>query len=320
MSRPTHSSRRPGWHWSEYWQSGRTEIMTVDTAQGPVTFDPGKAWTSFFTTFQDGARLIDLATGGGQVARLGHAAAVAAGKSLDIVGVDYADLGPNAGDLAPGLRLMGGVPLERLPFPDRSFDGASSQFGIEYADVRLAIGEVARVLKPDARARFLIHHTESAVSRAAVAQTTAHDRVLPDDAAIQKARRAFGAHLKRLPPAGVRAAEDAFREAVRRAAARLEPSDAFQPARYHVDYLADLAGGLARYEPKSALARLDVFEAGVAAWRQRHRNQIKVALDRGGLDAFLQRSAGKGLETVDAAAEHDERGALIAWRVDLRRN
>jgi len=320
MSRPTNSSRRPGWHWSEYWQSGRTEIMTVDTAQGSVTFDPGQAWASFFTTFQDGARLIDLATGGGQVARIGHAAAVAAGKSLDIVGVDYADLGPSAGDLAPGLRLMGGVPLERLPFPESSFDGASSQFGIEYADTRLAIGELARILRPGARARFLIHHIESAVSRSTSEQAAAHDRVLPDDGVIQKARRAVGAHLKKLPPAALRAAEDAYREAVRRAAARLEASEAFEPVRYHVEYLADLAQGLARYEPKSALARLEVFEAGVTAWRQRHRNQMRVALDRGGLDTFLQRSAAKGLRTVEVAAEHDERGALIAWRVDLQRD
>lgn len=320
MSRPTPPKRGPGWHWSEYWQSGRTEIMTIDTAGGALTFDPGAVWAEFFAAFQDGARIIDLATGGGQVARLGHAAASAAGRSLEIVGVDYADLGPSAGDLAPGLHLMGNVPLERLPFPEGFFDGATSQFGIEYADTRIALGEVARVLKPDARARFLVHHAESAVSRSTAEQAAAHDRAMPDDSLIQKARRSFTAHLKRLPPATIRAAEDAYREAVRRAVERLEPSDAFEPVRYHLDYLADLARGLSRYEPKSALARLDVFEAGVAAWRHRHRNQMKVALDQAGLDAFLHRAAGKGLRTVEAAAERDARGALVAWRVDLERD
>lgn len=294
--------------------------MTIDTAAGSLTFDPGSAWASFYAAFQDGGRVIDLATGGGQVARLGHAAAEAAGRSLEIVGVDYADLGPSEGEVAPGLRLMGNVPLERLPFPDGFFDGATSQFGIEYADTRSAVSEVARVLKPGGRARFLMHHVDSAVSRSTAAQAAAHDRAMPDDSLIQKARRAFTAHLKRLPPATIRAAEDGFREALGRAVERLEASDAFEPVRYHLDYLSDLGRGFSRYEPKSALARLDVFEAGVAAWRHRHRNQMKVALDQGGLDSFLHRAAGKGLRTLEAAAEQDSRGALVAWRVDLQRD
>lgn len=319
MSRSTSTGRRPGWHWSEYWQSGRSEIMTVDTAEGVVAFDPGQAWRDFFAAFDDGARLIDLATGGGHVARLAHEAAAAAGKRFEITGVDYADLGPNEGELAPGLRLMGRVALERLPFPDAHFDGAASQFGLEYADTRLALAELARVLKPGGRARLLVHHADSAVSRSTAAQSAAHDRVLPDDAVMQKARRAFAAHKRRAPPDALRAAEESFRDAVRRAAARLQDDPAFNPVRYHVDYLADLAERVARYEPASALARLEVFEAGVGAWRQRHRSQMRAALDRDGLELFRQRAERRGLETVEAAEAHDPRGALVAWRVDLRR-
>ena len=320
MSRPSIPNRGPGWHWSEYWQSGRTEIMTVDTTGGSVAFDPGSAWPSFYAGFDDGARVLDLATGGGQVARLGHAASLAAQRSLDIVGVDYADLGPSEGEIAPGLRLQGKVALERLPFPDGHFDGASSQFGIEYADTRLALGEVARVLRSGGRARFLVHHADSAVSRSTAAQMAAHDRAMPDDSLIQKARRAFTAQLKRMPPTTIRAAVEGYREALQRAVGRLEPSDDYAPVRSHLDYLSDLAQGLLRYEPASALARLEIFETGVAAWRHRHRNQMKVALDRAGLDGFLHRAAAKGLQTVEAAGEQDARGALVAWRVDLRRD
>lgn len=317
MSRSASPGRRTGWHWSEYWQSGRSEIMTVDTAGGSVAFDPGPAWRDFFGSFEDGARLLDLATGGGHVARLAHETAIAQGRQFDILGVDYADLGPSGGEIAPGLRLMGGVPLEQLPFPAEWFDGASSQFGIEYADTRLALGELARVLKRGGRARMLIHHAGSAVSRSTASQMVAHDQVLPDDTVIAKARRAYTAHLKRLPREATQAAEENFREAVRRATAKLEPDEAFDQVRYHVDYLSDLAQRIANYAPASALARLDVFEAGVGAWRQRHRSQMKAALDRGGLDAFLQRAERKGLKATTAVEEMDPRGALIAWRVDL---
>lgn len=320
MSRTTNTGRRPGWHWSEYWQSGRTEIMTIGTEGGEIAFDPGASWRAFFGSFEAGAHLIDLATGGGQVARLAHEVGVAAGRPFDVVGVDYADLGPSGGELAPGLRLMGGVALERLPFADATFDGASSQFGIEYADTRLALGELSRVLKPGARARLLVHSTDSAVSQSTAAQSAAHDKAMPDDSIIQKARRAFNAHLRRLPREALLAQEEALKESVRRAEARLEDDAAYDPVRYHLEYLADLARGVARYEPRSALARLEVFEAGVTAWRQRHRSQMKAALDRGGLDVFLDRAARKGLRTVEAAGETDARGALVAWRIDLIRD
>lgn len=320
MSRAGSMDRSPGWHWSEYWRGGRTEIMTIDSADGAsVAFDPTAVWTPFFATLDPGARLLDLATGGGHVARLAHQAGLDRQAGFDVVGVDYADLGPSEGEVAPGLRLMGKVGLERLPFPEACFDAATSQYGIEYADTRLALGELARVLRPGGRARLLVHHAESAVSRSSAAQAAAHDKVMPDDAVIQKARKAYAAQLKRAAPDQARKAEDAFRQAVAQAAAKLEDDEAFGQARYHVDYLADLARGLARYAPHSALGLLDVFEAGVAAWRQRHRSQAKAALDQGGLDAFLQRAAAKGLEAAEAAPEQDARGALVAWRIDLRR-
>lgn len=315
MSRSPSSLKRPGWHWSEYWRSGRAEVMTLDAGRKP--FDAAPVWLAFFESFAPGARLLDLATGGGQVA--GHAAAVSAAgdRGFEVVGVDQADLGPMAGTSPAGYTLIGSAPLEKLPFPAAHFDGASSQFGIEYADTRLALAELARVLKPGGRALMLIHHAESAVTRFTALQSAAHDKVLGDGAAIRQARRAFSAYLKGLPPPATQAAEDAFRDAVKRAAARLEPTPAFESARYLVGYLADLAGRIAAYEPASALARIDVFEFGNASWRQRHRSQLAAAMDPAALETFLQRAARAGLAPTERAELRDERGDLVAWRIAL---
>lgn len=321
MSRSTSQDRPAGWHWSDYWKDGRAEVMTVDTAQGgAVVFDPGAAWRAFFTTFETGARLLDLATGGGQVARLAHETAAAEGKGFDITGVDYADLGPLAGEVAPGLRLTGGVALERLPFADASFDGAASQFGIEYADVRRALPELARVLRPGGRARLLLHHADSAVSRSTAEQAAAHDRVLPGDTALRLARRAYAAHQRRAAPAALRSAEEAFRDAVRRASGRLRDDPAYDHVRRDVGYLADLAAHIARYDPASGLAGLAAFEAGMGAWRARHASQMKAALDAEGFAAFRRKAEDAGLDVVASGEEQDARGALVAWRLDLRRS
>lgn len=293
--------------------------MTVDTAQGAAAFDATALWRDFFAGFEDGARLLDLATGGGQVARLACQAAGASGRRFEVVGVDYADLPAASGPQQDGPQLLGGVSLEKLPFEAAKFDGAASQFGIEYADTRAALGELARVLRPGGRALFLMHHSKSAVTQWTAAQAAAFDAVTGQGGAMRHARRAVTAHLKRLPPPELARAEAAFRESVRRLAERLEPRPEFQPARQFVDYLNDLARRISAYEPRSALARLDDVEAINAAWRQRHRSQLRAALDGPGLASFLRRAEQCGLVATEQAETHDARGAVIGWRVGLVR-
>lgn len=314
---PSPSEKRRGWHWSDYWRSGRTDVMTVQTAAGPVAFDSEPIWADWFRTFENGARLLDLATGNGQVARYAGGAAAASGKGFAVTGVDYADVEGAGAPLPPGCRLLGGVPLEKLPFPAAAFDGAASQFGIEYADTRAALQELGRVLRPGGRALMLIHHADSVITRQTADQIAAYDAVLGRSGAIRHARRAFTAHLKGLPAV---AAEDALRAAVRQAAERLEPAAAFEPVRYMVGYLDDLARRIAAYEPKSALDRLAVFEAGNAAWRHRQQGQTLAALDGAGLDVFVQRAGRAGLTLTERAEVQDAAGQLIGWRAGFRKD
>ena len=114
--RPSPSDKRRGWHWSDYWRSGRTDVMTVQTAGGPVAFDTQPIWAAWFNEFEDGAALLDLATGNGQVAGYASGAAAAAGKSFAVTGVDYADVAAASARAPAGCQLLGGVALEQLPF------------------------------------------------------------------------------------------------------------------------------------------------------------------------------------------------------------
>lgn len=313
---PSPSEKRRGWHWSDYWRSGRTDVMTVQTAGGPVAFDTQPIWANWFQTFDTGAHLLDLATGNGQVAGYASGAAAAGGKTFAITGVDYADVEAAGARLPRDCRLIGGVGLEKLPFPAESFDGAASQFGIEYADTRPALQELGRVLKPGGRALMLIHHADSVITRQTADQIAAYDSVLGKSAAIRHARRAFTAQRKGVPAGS---AEAALRDSVEQAAARLKPATAFEPVRYMVGYLDDLARGLATYEPDSVLARLDIFEAGNAAWRHRQQSQSQAALDEPGRDLFVERAKRAGLALTDRADLQDENGQLLGWRAEFRK-
>lgn len=288
--------------------------MTVNTTAGPVTFETRPLWSEWFAAFDTGAFLLDLATGSGQVAGYAVATAEAEGKVFEVTGVDYAQVRPLA-----GCTLLGDVALEKLPFPASHFDGASSQFGIEYADSRLALTEIARVLKPGGRALFLVHHAASAITRQTAEQIAAYDKVIANGVAVRQARRAFSAHQRGLPPASVQAAEQAFADAVRRAKERLEPFAAYEPVRYLVSYLSDLADRVASYEPVSALARIDAFEAGNSAWRHRQLCQTRAALDGVGINGFVERADRCGLALDDRCEITDLRGDLIAWRLSFRK-
>ncbi|MBA4805591.1 MAG: methyltransferase domain-containing protein [Brevundimonas sp.] len=306
------SKARRGWHWTDYWRAGREAAVTFGTPAGAEGLDSGALWRGWFAAFPAGARLLDLATGGGRIAGYALEAAATAGKSFEIVGVDYAEAPPLA-----GCTLLSGVALERMPLPPEHFDGASSQFGIEYADPRPALAELFRVLKPGGRALMLMHHADSVISRQTADQVAAHDRVLGGGAAFRQARRAFAARAGGASAAARAAADAGFRHAVERAAARLKPDPAYGPARYLVDYLTDLAARADAYEPASALARLDEVETGSAAWRRRQTCQIRAALDAAGLEAFVARAVAAGLEPVERGPEHDARGALVGWRLAL---
>lgn len=313
----SHSSqdKRRGWHWADYWRSGRGEVMTVGTPDGAASFDTGPFWRAWFASFPDGARLLDLATGSGRVAGYALQAGLAQARAFDITGIDYAEA-PRPLD---GCTLLGEVALESLPFAAAWFDGASSQFGLEYADPHRALAELSRVLRPDGRVLMLAHHADSVISRQAAAQLAAWDRVVGSGGALRQARRLFSAHLRAAPEAARAAAECGLREAVARAAARLEPDPAFAPARYFVDYLTDLAGRSSAYEPASALACLEGVETGNAAWRQRQVCQLRAALDPAGLDAFIARAQTVGLQCLEREPERHADGALIGWRIALRK-
>ena len=176
------------------------------------------------------------------------------------------------------------------------------------------------MLKPGGRALFLMHHADSAITHQTAEQIAAYERAMTNGAAVRLAHRAFLARHKGLSPALVQAAGRAFSDAGRRARDRLEPGPAFDPARYLVGYLDDLAQRAASYDPLSALARLERFESGNAAWRRRQLCQTRAALDDAGLSGFAQRAARLGLLPVDRSEIVDARGNLIAWRLSFRKN
>ena len=131
---------------ADWWQQGFTEGADPEYAEQilPLAAD-------LLAGF---ARVLDVGTGEGQVARL----AVAGGAGL-AVGID-----PTANQVEEAHR-RGGGPLyarsgaDALPFADACFDAAVACLVFEHIEaVDEAIGEVARVLRPGGRFAFFLNH------------------------------------------------------------------------------------------------------------------------------------------------------------------
>lgn len=151
--------------WTAFWEHGQGFSCLPESRAAHDRL--AKVWHDFASALPRQARIIDLACGSGAAARRLHEAR----SDLSIIGVDYARLPPLR---APGFELIPGVSLERLPFESQSFDGAISQFGIEYADRSGAASEASRILRAGAPVALIMHHAESPV----VAHNMERERVL----------------------------------------------------------------------------------------------------------------------------------------------
>jgi ubiquinone/menaquinone biosynthesis C-methylase UbiE len=112
-------------------------------------------WAEYITTdyvfacFGPGQRVLDIGFGTGeQMRRLTTA-------GCEAIGIEY-DRDLAARGAANGLRVCRSA-AERLPFPSASLDGVICKVVIPYTDESIAVGEIARVLKPGAQARISYH-------------------------------------------------------------------------------------------------------------------------------------------------------------------
>lgn len=192
--------------WAGYWSQGSVSacLPNAERSFAPIL---DMVWKSYGRTLPRGAAVLDLATGNGAVLR----ALAGTQVGLRLTGVDSA---PTLAPAPSEIVLKAGVPMERLPFADGTFDAVTSQFGFEYGDAAAIAGEAARVLRPGGGFRLVIHHAagpivaHNAGRRAALAWARHESGVLARAAQLARTRQ-----MTRIPtPSSFRAAVDEARQ------------------------------------------------------------------------------------------------------------
>jgi SAM-dependent methyltransferase len=144
--------------WADFWSGSGAGPESGCLPDGLRRIDAvqSRIWAGVVRPLARKARVLDLATGDGAVlGKIGKARG-----DLKLIGVDSSPVLP-AGPKAA--RLMPGVTMEALPFPDGSFDLVTSQFGFEYGDTKRIAAEVRRVLREGGNFAFIIHHADGAI-------------------------------------------------------------------------------------------------------------------------------------------------------------
>jgi hypothetical protein len=301
--------------WTEYWKTGHFESLPGDRAAGLLgALD--SAWNAYFSRLPDRAKLLDLATGGGDVIRR----AIALGRGFDITGVDIADLAPVAATLqGPNVKLVGNTDLSRLPFPDSAFDGAVSQFGIEYAEPSAAAREAIRVLATGGHGHFILHHANGAITQGVINSLAAERSVFPDDSAFRSARAVFDLRMRASPAEAIALAEGEFRKSVDALVRRLRDDRSFATARGVVGVLANLAQAPQIPPPLEALRRIDALEDEVRSRLLRKQAQRDASLDSAGIAAFADRLRSAGATVVPPCELRYPGGKILAWSLSFRK-
>src|SRR5438270_9312301 len=252
-----HDPGSSAWIWTEYWRTGRRGCLT-DEAPVSARNHIEALWRGWFRQLPQSARIVDLACGSGEVARIASSVGEEARLLFDIEGVDLALLDETGESKARGngttMRLRGGIDIAHLPFADGSFDCAVSQFGIEYAEPRAACREVARVLAQQGRGLLLVHHAESAITAAAASRLQAFAALIGDGLLLDRARGIYEAIARQAPRESITTQLAEFRQSVRQTLDMHSAKWAWEGnLREILAFLADLARNPQIYDPFDAL-------------------------------------------------------------------
>lgn len=252
-------------------------------------------WAQFARQFGSNARLLDLACGTGAVMR----SLLRGNSDLDLTGVDYAELPKSR---SKKIALIGKTDIADMPFDDGRFDGLTSQFGLEYANIATAAPEIARVAKPGAALQLVVHHADSPIveqNRKRHAALNAIARSSISD----MARRAAGQ-----PGNDTAMLSQAFS-----LIARSHPD---QPV------VREIAAGVdnaIRFGGKAANIELDRFEENLDRERAVLAALLDVALDDDGIESFTAALASDFDCRPARPVEIQGLAAPIAWSISGQR-
>ncbi len=167
-------------HWSEYWSHGHMTSFSEEfknNYEGELL----NIWKPFIQQIKNGEKMLDICTGNGALLLIADEQ-INNTFSVKLVGVDFADVLPVLE--RKRIQILPNINIHKLPFANQSIDYVTSQFGIEYSDIKTSLKEVSRVLKPGAKLQFVMHHKDSLIIKLNKTILSCYQAINSDDGVL----------------------------------------------------------------------------------------------------------------------------------------
>jgi SAM-dependent methyltransferase len=283
--------------WNDFWaqnrNSGQSGGCLPEKWQG-IDAVQKESWRKFAAELPRKARVLDVATGDGRV----MAWLLAKRRDLKLTGVDMASVLPEP---PRGTKMQAGVLMEDMPFPNKRFAAATSQFGFEYGSVAETAAELARIVEPGGRIGLMTHRQDGPILEHNLKRRKQIGWAIDEQQLIELAKKSLALRasgLQTMPPKLAAAPAEGARLFGARSAAWEIPEAIRQTlvmgARDHPANVAQLLDTIAAHA-RNEIGRINSLEAACA--QTTNDTAFIGAIEQGGLS---QRSIDPVLEEASS--------------------
>lgn len=311
-------------HWANYYRSG---ALTTGPhgANGSYDGELASTWIELVDSLPSGASILDLGTGNGAVVAILAAHGRTLGREWIIHGIDLADINPVA-DVRDGARLFsgchfhGGVRAEALPFLADEFDVVCGHYALEYTNCLVTLKEVARVLRPSACARFVVHHHQSVLISAA-------NRSLPEALWLRDTACLYDKLRAVITMPGRQADPEAKASKVLKSAVEMVHGElvkahetgggrTYLVALQATDQILKLRAQSSN--PQAALAAIAQAEEDLSSSILRLQDLLAVAHDSGRMNELMSMASEVGLESPGYRTLYHRQSQVVGWVIEFK--
>lgn len=311
-------------HWEVYYRSGA--LATCPSGpEGGYDLELREVWRDFFAPLPTGARILDIGTGNGAVALIAAETATSLGRHWEIHATDLAQIDPSRhvpGGIQrfSGITFHPGVATEQLPFPDSHFDAASGQYALEYSNTALGLAALARVLKANGQAQFVLHHADSRLVLSGKVSLREAELIFNKLHVYRRLRKLLAG--QRISPSAARRAGAEVQSAIRALKLALPQARLAGGGRMlaiTLDAVRKLMEMRTRERPERVGPEIDRAENELRAAVRRLKDLVASARTGEQIQALEQQAATSGFEIVEGAPQYHAGTNLVGWRLVLRR-
>lgn len=306
--------------WTSYWATGARHSCTgsfeLSGEGGVATF-----WRRQFAHLAAGATIVDLGTGGGGL--LAEARVHPGYQRWRLIGVDQAEAQPMTAldtNDDPGIDLRTATRMEATGLMSGQADLVTSQFGIEYGDAPAVQAECLRLLAPQGRLAFVIHHSASAISQVGRDELATQEQLLGEEG-ILSLTLALLPHMAAArsglqPGMEARKALGRFNDAMNHAREMAEVLQAPDLLVEAATFVQRAVSTVSTANRNAVAIRLDAYREALELAKVRTEEQLDAAMDRRQLSAFMEPFQTHGFDI--RFTELRESVHLVGWAVEGR--